>query len=70
MKKPQHPVDTVEITVADIVCSRFFMVVVSLLGREHVLSYDDASIGANESGGGFTLILPRVVALQEGLCDA
>ncbi|WP_315742816.1 MULTISPECIES: hypothetical protein [unclassified Bradyrhizobium] len=39
-------------------------------GREHTLTYDGLAIGANENGDGYTLIMPRVLAMMQGFCDA
>lgn len=39
-------------------------------GRKHTLGYDGIAIGSNEAGDGYTLIMPRVLAQLQGLCDA
>ena len=39
-------------------------------GRLHSIGYRDLAIGANEAGDGYTLILPRHLAITEGMIDA
>ena len=36
-------------------------------GRQHILAFDGLRIGAAESGDGYTLVLPRLVAILRGL---
>ena len=38
-------------------------------GIEHTIGFEGVAIGANEGGEGYTLILPRALAQQQGLAD-
>lgn len=39
-------------------------------GRTHIVGYSGLAIGANEAGEGYTLILPRHLAITQGMIDA